>query len=86
MKRVYHILLASLIVASAVAQPKFSQPHGLYDVNSLTVTITGNDADAVIRYTTDGSEPTQKSTKYTAPLTIKKTTLLRAVEVKGDSI
>jgi hypothetical protein len=86
MKRVYHILLASLIVASAVAQPKFSQPHGLYDVNSLTVTITGNDADAVIRYTTDGSEPTRKSTKYTAPLTIKKTTLLRAVEVKGDSI
>ena len=41
MKRVYHILLASLIVASAVAQPKFSQPHGLYDVNSLTVTIGG---------------------------------------------
>ena len=86
MKRIYHILLAGFIATAAIAQPKFSQPHGLYDVNSLTVAITSSDADAVIRYTTDGSEPTKKSTKYTAPLTIKKTTLLRAVEVKDDSL
>ena len=86
MKRLYHILFGCLIASSAVGQPKFSQPHGLYDVNSLTVAITGNDANAVIRYTTDGSEPTLQSAKYAAPLTIRKTTLLRAVEVKGDSL
>ena len=86
MKRIYQILFVSLIAVTALAQPKFSQPHGLYDVNSLTVAIKSNDVNAVICYTTDGSEPTQKSTKYTSPLTIKKTTLLRAVEVKGDSL
>lgn len=86
MKQIYHIFLACLVATAALAQPKFSEPHGLYDVNSLTVAITSNDAGAVIRYTTDGSEPTLKSTKYTAPLTFKKTTLLRAVEVKGDTL
>ena len=86
MKRIYHIFLACLTAMAVMAQPKFSQPHGLYDVNSLTVAMTGSDADAVIRYTTDGSEPTLKSSKYTSPLTIRKTTLLRAVEVTGDSL
>ena len=32
----------------------------------------------VIRYTTDGSEPTSKSTKYTSPINIGKTKVIRA--------
>jgi len=75
-----------LFVLTMGAQPRFSKPHGLYDVSSLSVTITPNNANAEIRYTTDGSEPTAKSQRYTAPLTLKKTTLLRAVEVVGDSL
>ena len=51
------ILYLSLLLSLAVqAQPKFSEPHGLYDAGSLTVSITGNEG-ADIRYTTDGSEP-----------------------------
>jgi len=85
MKYILSTLLATLVATAAMAQPRFSQPHGLYDVNSLQVSIEGK-AGADIRYTTDGSEPTALSTKYGGPLTLKKTTLLRAVEVSGDSL
>ena len=85
MKRLNHILLLSLVAVSGVAQPQFSKPHGLYDGGSLTVAISG-DAAAKIFYTTDGSTPTTASAKYTAPLTIQKTTILRAIEQIGDSL
>ena len=68
------------------AQPRFSQPHGLYDVASLTVSIEGNDASAEIHYTTDGSTPTPSSMLYTTPLVFNATTLLRAVEVKDGAV
>ena len=77
-------LLAYLTVLAAtavMAQPKFSLPHGLYDENSIHVTITPTDASAVVYYTTDGSMPTSGSTRYASPLTLSKTTLLRAIEV-----
>ena len=85
MKRLNHILLLCLVAMSGVAQPQFSKPHGLYDGGSLTVAISG-DAAAKIFYTTDGSTPTTASTKYTSPLTIQKTTILRAIEQIGDSL
>ena len=85
MKRLNHILLLSLVAMSGVAQPQFSKPHGLYDGGSLTVAISG-DAAAKIFYTTDGSTPTTASVKYTSPLTIQKTTILRAIEQIGDSL
>ncbi len=74
-----------MLSAVAMAQPQFSKPHGLYDGGSLTVVISG-DAAAKIFYTTDGSTPTTASAKYTAPLTIQKTTILRAIEQIGDSL
>ena len=81
------LLMASLLsTLMASAQPKFSQPHGLYESGTLKVSITGSSEGADIRYTTDGSEPTAASNKYSATLTISKTTLLRAVEVIGDSL
>ena len=81
MKRLFTPLL-TLLATTLLAQPKFSLPHGLYDESSLQVTITPTDADAAVYYTTDGSTPTAASTLYSAPLTLSKTTLLRAVEVK----
>ena len=81
------LLIASLLpTLMASAQPQFSKPHGLYESGTLKVSITGSSEEADIRYTTDGSEPTTASNKYSATLTISKTTLLRAVEVIGDSL
>lgn len=85
MKRIYCFFFVLLVAIIALAQPKFSQPHGLYDTGSLQVAIEGK-SNAVIHYTTDGSEPTSLSTIYKAPLVLTKTTLLRAVEVFGDSL
>lgn len=78
--------LLSMMSIWTSAQPQFSHPHGLYQQTTLEVAITATDADAEIRYTTDGSLPTSQSTLYTAPLIINATTLLRATEVKGDTL
>ena len=86
MNQIGKIIFASLISSAAVAQPRFSQPHGLYDGGQLTVSMEGTDAAAEIRYTTDGSLPSKSSQRYTKPLTISKTTILRAAEVKGDTL
>lgn len=75
-----------LYAATMFAQPKMDKPHGLYDEEELTVTITPKDPAAEVRYTTDGSTPTAESTLYTTPLTLSKTTLLRAVEVKDGVV
>ena len=78
-----HLLAYMTVLAATavMAQPKFSLPHGLYDENSIHVTVTPTDASAVVYYTTDGSTPTSGSTRYASPLTLSKTTLLRAIEV-----
>ena len=57
-------------------QPVILTQGGAY-AGSVTVTIT-NDQGGVVYYTTDGSEPTQGSSVYSAPLTFTKTTVLRA--------
>lgn len=85
MKKQLFMMVAVLTATAAVSQPKFSKPHGLYDESSLNVTITPKDASAEVFYTTDGSTPTTASTRYTAPLTLKETTLLRAIEVKDGA-
>ncbi len=82
-------LLTVLMVVSTIcawALPRFTVPHGLYANESLTVAIETDNTIAEIRYTTDGSEPSAKSMLYTTPLSIQQTTILRAVEVVGDSI
>ncbi len=85
MKRISLILLTSLVATGVAAQPKFSQPHGLYEGGTLSVAITG-DAASKIFYTTDGSTPTPASMPYTQPLTISRSTIVRAVEQIGDSL
>ncbi|MBR2114985.1 MAG: CotH kinase family protein [Prevotella sp.] len=85
MKRNLLALMAVLATIASTAQPKFSMPHGLYDEQSINVTITPTDASAEVYYTTDGSTPTAASTRYASPLTLSKTTLLRAIEVIGGN-
>lgn len=80
------LLLLWLVSFSTSAQPRFSQPHGLYVSGSLSVAIEPVDPTAEIRYTTDASEPTLSSKLYTSPLTVNKSTILRAVEVKDGAV
>ncbi len=56
--------------------PVFSET-GLYQTNAFQLTLTSGDK-AVIRYTTDGTEPTGASSVYTNPITIKSNTVVRA--------
>lgn len=47
-------------------------------IGSITTAIASATPGATIRYTTDGSEPTEKSALYTAPLQISATTTIKA--------
>ena len=62
---------------SVVTTPVITPSEGLY-YEPQTVSITCADADAVIRYTTDGTEPTESSTVYSQPFTVSTTTTIMA--------
>ncbi|MFT5410642.1 MAG: hypothetical protein ACI9NC_003375, partial [Verrucomicrobiales bacterium] len=65
-----------------VDDTKFDPDRGFYDL-PMAVTITTITADAIIRYTTNGSKPTATSGSiYTAPINISGTTTLRAAAFK----
>lgn len=55
--------------------------------NGIDVTIqaVGGSSEAIIYYTTDGSEPTTSSAVYSGPLNFKETTTLKAIGVCGSA-
>jgi hypothetical protein len=64
---------------AVVADTTFSHDRGFY-AGPFAVTITTDTEGASIRYTTDGSSPTEgHGTLYTAPVAISTTTTLRAI-------
>ena len=71
-----------------VADTEFSHNRGFYEA-PFSVTIATETDGAVIYYTLDGSEPYSSSGRaqggmvYTAPITINRTTCLRAVAIKS---
>lgn len=78
------LFLFAVGFSCAHGQLRFSKPHGLYE-ESITVSIEKSDASATVFYTTDASTPTTSSKRYASPLTIDKTTIVRAIEQIGDS-
>ena len=58
----------------------FSVQGGYVNKGTKIVLSTNNDAD--IYYTMDGSFPTTRSKKYTEPIIINKTTVIKAISVK----
>lgn len=63
---------------SISGEPYFSSPGGLF-TTSVTVYLTGKEADDTIYYTTDGSEPSIYSEEYAiGGIFIESTTVLRA--------
>jgi uncharacterized repeat protein (TIGR03803 family) len=77
------------LIIPAVAAPAFSPAPGTY-TNAQSVMITTAMPGATIRYTTDGSRPTETiGTIYSSPVSIGTTTTLKAVGYKtgvADSV
>ncbi len=71
------VLYLVAIAADQVAMASFSPDGGSFN-DSVAVTISCSTAVADIRYTTDGTEPTETSPRYAGPLTLTMTTTLRA--------
>lgn len=66
--------------------PLFSKKHGFYQA-PFKVGITSPHSEATIYYTTNGSEPTEKSGKlYTDSISITTTTVLRARAIKSPNL
>ena len=61
---------------------EFSKPPGFYD-SPIIVFLSSELNGTTIYYTTDGSEPNQNSNQYSSPLTILKTTVIRAVSYRS---
>lgn len=59
----------------------FSPAGGTVFSDTLTVTLTPGRAGLPIRYTLDGTEPTLSSPLYTSPITLTRTTTIRASAV-----
>lgn len=66
------------------ARPSVDQPAGFY-AGSVTVALTTTEPDAVIRYTTDGTEPDLLSPVYDLPLTFTQTTVLKAATFSSNA-
>lgn len=60
-----------------VQTPQFSPAAGTYR-SAQAVRITSATPDATIRYTTDGTDPVETSTKFSAPITVSKDTTIKA--------
>jgi len=71
------------ITAPTVATPVFAPVAGTY-ADSVTFSLTCATDGAVIRYTTDGSVPTETSAAYSTPITLTTTTTVKAVAFKTD--
>jgi hypothetical protein len=78
------------IYQGAVAEPQFSRPRGFYD-STFTLELTTPTEGAAIYYRLDGADPlsgtvrsTVSGTKYTGPITISRTTCVRAAAIKAD--
>lgn len=65
------------VTPTTVSAPVITPNDGFY-YESQTVSITCSDTDAVIRYTTDGSVPTETSAVYSVPFTVSSNTTIKA--------
>jgi hypothetical protein len=68
---------------NTVATPSFSPPAG-QSIDPVNVSINTVTEDAMIYYTTDGSEPTQSSSLFTEPINISETTTIKARAFKDE--
>jgi len=64
--------------------PTIGLAAGYYN-GTQSVTITNNEPNSVLRYTTNGTNPTPSSPEYTGPLTITTTQVVKAQAFSNDA-
>ncbi len=64
-------------------KPEIAPIPGYYG-SSVNVSITNDDPDVNIYYTTDGTVPNISSTLYTAPFTLNSTAVVKAIAINND--
>jgi len=69
--------------SSFTATPSMDLNAGFYN-SPQVVTINNNEPNSIIRYTLDGTNPTDNSDIYTAPITFTKTTVVKAQSYSLD--
>ena len=74
---------AEVVSPDAPKAPTFSPEPETYK-SSINVGIESETKGAVIYYTIDGSKPTNMSKRYTSPITITKTTTIKAIAYKNN--
>ncbi len=67
------------------SRPDMDKVAGFYQ-DSLKVTIFSSEPGAVIRYTTNGTEPTPTSPVYTAPITLSQTSVIKAIAYSSNPL
>ncbi len=72
--------------AGLTPKVEFSEPHGYKTEPFLLSLSCPDDSQASIYYTTDGTSPSSASTRYTGPIEISSTTVVRAAVPDPDSI
>ena len=77
-----NIELSDFNAANTVLTPTFSHPSGSV-FTPFNLTISTLTADATIRYTTDGTIPTETSDIFTTPIPITSTTTIKAKAFKN---
>ena len=75
---------STVTYSKSVGAPSFSLEGGYVEAGTA-VTIKAP-AGCIVYYTTDGTAPTQASTLYRSPITIDKTTSIRARAFKSDAL
>ena len=72
------------LIRGLLDPPHFSSPRGFY-AHPFNLRLTSPDSQAVIRYTTDGSEPTVRNgTVYSAPIPVESSRIIRAAAFRAN--
>lgn len=73
-----------IIEDSSILHPPVANPGSGTFIGSTTVQLSTKTANAEIFYTLDGTDPSDKSTKYVAPIIIDKDTTIKAVTKSAE--